>query len=57
MRKAALILLHNLLMVFFVILIVFNQSFQNQVLISTIALAYWVLGLVFIYKKRSTNSN
>lgn len=38
-------------MTFFVLLIAFSRSFQNQVLVSGIAITYWVVGIALIYGK------
>lgn len=56
MREKLLFFLHNLVMTFFVLLIVFNRSLQNQFLISAVAITYWVVGILLIYKKLSIAS-
>jgi hypothetical protein len=54
MKKYLLALLHNLVMIFFVILIAYNRSFENQVLISIIASVYWIVGYVLIYGEKKS---
>jgi len=46
-------LLHNLGMIVFVILIAKSGSSANQILLSIVAIVYWVLGFVTIFKKNS----
>jgi len=38
-------------MTFFVLLIALSPSFQNQILVSGIAITYWVVGIALIYGK------
>ena len=57
MRKTTLFFLHNLVMAFFILLNSINHSFGNQVLISAIAVTYWVAGCVLIYRKKEPALN
>ena len=50
-NKLTMTLLHNLGMILFIILIAYNRSSVNQIILSIIAVVYWVLGYVIIYKK------
>lgn len=51
-NKPVLVLLHNLGMILFVFLISFSRSSANQIILSVIAVVYWLLGYVMIYRKR-----
>jgi len=53
----ALFFLHNLVMALFILLNSINHSFGNQVLISAIAMTYWVVGCVLIYRKKEPTLN
>ena len=57
MRKTTLFFLHNLIMAFFILSNSINHSFGNQVLISAIAMTYWVVGCVLIYRKKEPTLN
>jgi len=51
-NKTILALLHNLGMILFVLLIALNRSSANQIFLSFVAVAYWLIGYVMIYRKK-----
>jgi len=50
-NKPVLMLLHNLGMILFVLLIAANSSPANQIILSAIAVMYWLTGYVVIYRR------
>lgn len=42
---------HNLGMVLFVVLIAHSGSSENQIILSIVAIVYWLSGFVMIYKR------
>lgn len=51
-NKPVLILLHNLVMILFVLLIAYSRSSANQIILSVIAVVYWLMGYVLIYRRK-----
>ena len=49
-KKPILALLHNLGMVLFLFLIASNKSPANQIVLSVVAVVYWMPGYLMIYK-------
>lgn len=50
-NKPVLALLHNLGMILFVLLIALNKSAANQIILSVMAVVYWLLGYIMLYRK------
>ena len=50
-NKLTMTLLHNLGLILFIILGAYIRSSVNRIILSIIAVVYWVLGYVIIYKK------
>jgi len=50
--KPILVLLHNLGMILFVLLIAYNRSSANQILLSVLAITYWLSGYILIYRRK-----
>jgi len=56
MSKPIWVLLHNLGMILLIILISFIRSTTNQILVSAVAIIYWLLGWIMIYRRKDTSN-
>jgi hypothetical protein len=57
MRKSVfvfLVFIHNLVFTALILLNSFSHSFENQILVSAIAITYWIAGWALLYRERES---